>query len=207
MSHSRLFQSTIDDQDYLHLQLAHNIHKIDYELHGDDNSLYKGIHVSKDGNCCLSFPVKKEVQYFIKFTAFISENHLSLFRNGSRKKCKRERVEFKKFYKVGESLEKSEEDKEVEEDNVYTDIEKAGLNFNGLDFTTFLENGMEDNESESTSHKLVSLFRNVRDDADEYDLKSESESDNETIDDVDSVEVKSVPDIDELKEMLAAEEA
>lgn len=188
MSNNRLFKSTIDDQDYLHLQLAHNVYKIEYELYGDDNSLHKGIHINKGGSCCLSFPVKSEVQYFIKFMALIKESHLSLFHDSSRTKYKKERIEFTKFYKVDEPLEKKEEEivEEAEEENIYTNIEKAGL-----DFSTFFENSIADNESESTSHKLVSLFRNVREDVTDYDLGEDSDTESETIGDIESVEVKS----------------
>lgn len=203
MSHNKLFKSVIDDQDYLHLQLAHNVYKIDYELYGDDSSFYKGIHINKEGACCLTFPVKNNVQYFIKFTALIKDSHLSLFNDSSRKKYKKKRVEFTKFYKVGESLDKerdSYEDGEgrEEEDNIYTNIEKAGL-----DFTNFFENSKADNESEAGSNKLVSLFRNVRDEVDVYDLEDVSDSDNETINDSESIEIKSIQDTSN----LAAEEA
>lgn len=214
MSNSRLFKSTIDDQDYLHLQLAHNVYKIEYELYGDDNSLHKGIHINKGGSCCISFPVKSEVQYFIKFMALIKESHLSLFHDSSRTKYKKERVEFTKFYKVGEPLEKEEEEaeeEEAEEENVYTNIEKAGL-----DFSTFFENSIDDNDndndsdSESTSHKLVSLFRNIRENVTDYDL---GDTESETIGDIESVEVKSdqYSEADDklinLTNILAAEEA
>lgn len=205
MSHCRLFKSTIDDQNYLHLQLAHNVYKIDYELYGNDSSLYKGIHINKGGECCLTFPVQHNVQYFIKFIAIIKESHLSLFHDSSRKKYKKERVEFTKFYKVGESLDKEREgakgqegtegqEGDDEEDNIYTNIEKAGL-----DFTTFFENSMTDNESETGSHKLVSLFKNVRNEVDVYDLEVDSDTDNDT----ESIEIKSVEDIS----YSAAEEA
>jgi hypothetical protein len=213
MSNNRLFKSTIDDQDYLHLQLAHNVYKIEYELYGDDNSLHKGIHINKGGSCCLSFPVKSEVQYFIKFMALIKESHLSLFHDSSRTKYKKERIEFTKFYKVDEPLEKKEEEivEEAEEENIYTNIEKAGL-----DFSTFFENSIADNESESTSHKLVSLFRNVREDVTDYDLGEDSDTESETIGDIESVEVKSdksnqYSEADDklinLTNILAAEEA
>lgn len=181
MSYSRLFKSSTDDQDYLHLELSHNVYKIDYELYGSDNILYKGIHINKGDYCCLTFPIKYDVQYFLKFTAIIKENHLSLFHNNIRKKSRTEKVEFTKFYKIGDKLENDEYVEEEEEDNIYTNIQK----YRGkgeLDFSDFFGN----DQDESGSQKLVSLFRNVKNDVEDYDLADDNQSDGEEDNDNDN---------------------
>lgn len=136
MSKHKLFTSIVGDQKYLHIQLDHNVNRVEYNMYGDDNTTQKGVHSKKEGSCCISFPVKEDVQYFIRLISTIQKNQLSLTYNRQQRKSKYERIEFTKFYRIEDSAAEEDEDVEdQEEETVYTNIQKPGF-----DFSPFLEN-------------------------------------------------------------------